>query len=313
MTSINDTEVLKEVLGELTKERKNERRWKNLFRILIFAYMFLVLWMVYYSMNRDDDARLRAGPYVGVVEVNGEISEGSKANAESLIDALEDAFNDERSIGLIIKINSPGGSPVVSGAVYREILRLKTTRDDFPVYAVITEIGASGAYYIAAAADYIYSDQSSLVGSIGVIGAGFGFVDIMEKVGIERRVFTSGENKAFLDPFSPIKENERDFWNNVLNITHKQFIDAVKEGRGDRLTNKEEVFSGLIWSAPQAFDLGLIDGFGSPRSVMREIFDVNHMEKYQKKDYLGGMIEKLGVSIGEGLARETKAEMVSLK
>lgn len=311
MTSEN--EVLKEVLGELTKERKTERRWKNFFRMLVFIYMFLILLIIHYSMNRDDDDRFRAGPYVGVVEVNGEISESSDSNADSLIDALEDAFKDDRSIGLIIKINSPGGSPVVSGAVYREILRLKKTRSDFPVYAVITELGASGAYYIASAADYIYSDQSSLVGSIGVVGAGFGFVDIMKTVGVERRLYTSGSHKAFLDPFSPVKEEEREFWSGVLKITHDQFIDAVKNGRGNRLKESDELFSGLIWSAPQALELGLIDGFGSPKSVMRDVFDVSYMHKYQKKNVLKDMVEKFGVSIGEGIARETKTEVMSLK
>lgn len=313
MTGTSDNEVLREVLGELTKEKRSERRWKVFFRILLFAYMFLILWIVHYSMNRDDDNRFRAGPYVGVVEVNGEISESSDANADSLIDALQDAFNDDRSVGLIIKINSPGGSPVVSGSVYREILRLKKTRDNFPVYAAITELGASGAYYIAAAADYIYADQSSLVGSIGVIGAGFGFVDIMKKVGVERRLFTSGSHKAFLDPYSPVDEEERAFWSGVLKITHDQFIDAVKQGRGDRLQVNDQLFSGLIWSAPQAKELGLIDEFGSPRSITRDVFHVTHMQKYQKKNALKDMVEKFGLSIGEGIARTTKTEVMALK
>ncbi len=206
-------------------------------------------------------------------------------------------------------INSPGGSPVQSGYVYNEMDRLQEKYPEKKLYAVIKDIGASGAYYIAASADEIYADQASLVGSIGVISSGFGFEEAIKKLGVEHRVFTAGTNKNFLDPFEPLKEEQVKFWESVLAVTHKQFIDKVKQGRGDRLTSADEVFSGLIWSGEQALGMGIIDGLGSPGQVARDVVKVEKVVDYTPA---ASPFEKLtrafGVSVGEGIAGSLKQQ-----
>ena len=215
------------------------------------------------------------------------------------------AFKDSNTKGVILRINSPGGSPVQSGYVYDEIRRLRGEHPDVKVYAVISDLGASGAYYIASAADQIYADKASLVGSIGVTAASFGFVDTMEKLGVERRVYTSGEHKAFLDPFQPQKPEEAAFWKTVLETTHKQFIDSVKKGRGDRLKDAEhpELFSGLIWSGEQALSLGLIDALGSTSYVAREVIGQEEMVDFTVQESpLDRFTKRLGASVAEHMA-----------
>jgi protease-4 len=212
----------------------------------------------------------------------------------------------------MLVINSPGGSPVQAGYVFDEIKRLRLLYPDKKLYAVIAELGASGGYYIAAAADDIYADKASLVGSIGVTASSFGFVDLMKKIGVERRHFTSGEHKAFLDPFSPAKEIESEFWQEVLDVTHQQFIDVVKIGRGDRINQQEnltELFSGLIWNGEQALTLGLIDGLGSPGFVAREIVQAENIVDYSvSPSALEKLTKRLGVSIGSGIANQLVSE-----
>ena len=216
---------------------------------------------------------------------------------------LRRAFEDKGTKGVILKINSPGGSPVQAGYVYDEIKRLRELHSDIKVYAAIADLGASGGYYIAAAADEVYADKASLVGSIGVISSSFGFVDAMEKLGVERRLYTSGENKAFLDPFSASNEKEVEFWQSVLDVTHQQFIAKVREGRGDRLKETDGLFSGLIWSGEQALTLGLIDGLGSTSHVARQIIGPDKLVDYsQRRSPLQDIVDQLGVSIGSGVA-----------
>ena len=204
----------------------------------------------------------------------------------------------------MLVINSPGGSPVQAGYIYDEVKRLRAEYPDKKVYAVIKDIGASGGYYIAAAADEIYADRASLVGSIGVTAASFGFVDLMEKMGVERRNFTAGEHKSFLDPFAPLQEDEKEFWETVLESTHKQFIQRVKEGRGERLVEADKLFSGLIWNGEQARDLGLIDDLGSPAMVAREIIGEEKLQDYTlKPSPLDEFTRRFGAAIGSGLVK----------
>jgi len=247
-----------------------------------------------------------------MVTVNGIITADQDANANVIATGLRAAFANEFSRAVMLVINSPGGSPVQAGYVYDEIKRLRVLYPDKKVYAVIAELGASGGYYIAAAADQIYADKASLVGSIGVTASSFGFVELMDKIGIERRHFTSGEHKAFLDPFSPSKEKERKFWQEVLDVTHQQFIKVVREGRGERIAKGEsssELYSGLIWNGEQALQLGLIDGLGSPGFVAREIVKAENIIDYSvKPSAIEVLTNKLGLSIGAGIANQLKTE-----
>ena len=250
-----------------------------------------------------------------VIEVNGVIAADEDASADRIITALRDAFEDESARGVILRINSPGGSPVQSGYVYDEIKRLKETRPDFPVYAVIMDLGASGAYYIAAAADEIYADKASLVGSIGVVGSGFGFTGLMEKLGVERRQYTAGEHKGFLDPFQPENPDEKAFWEGVLKVTHNQFIEQVKKGRGDRLQlDTPDLFSGLVWSGEQAVEIGLIDGLASSSQVAREKLHTDELVSFtrQPKPW-EDLISRLGASFGQGIATFMNEQTIELR
>ena len=246
--------------------------------------------------------------------MRGAISADEEASADRIIGAMRDAFDNEDALGLILRINSPGGSPVQSGYVFDEIIRLKSTRPDFPVYAVIMDIGASGAYYIAAAADEIYADKASLVGSIGVVGSGFGFVEAMDKLGVERRLYTSGEHKAFLDPFSPQREEEKVFWEGVLDTTHKQFIAQVKLGRGDRLANNPDLFSGLVWTGEQAMEHGLVDGLASSSQVARDFLGTEELVSYTiNKDPFVEFMERFGASFGKGVASFFSTQVMTMR
>jgi len=251
-------------------------------------------------------------PHTAIVRVNGVIASDQDASANNIVSGLRRAFKNEYSAAVMLVINSPGGSPVQAGYVFDELQRLKEQYPDKKVYATITDLGASGGYYIAAAADEIYADKASLVGSIGVTAASFGFVDLLEKAGVERRNFTSGEHKAFLDPFSPLKEDEKVFWESVLGNTHEQFIDVVKQGRGDRLIDNDKLFTGLIWNGEQALNLGLVDGLGSPGFVAREIVGEEEMLDYTPKlSPFEELTRQFGVSIGLGLGKAMQVIMDS--
>ncbi|WP_077242686.1 S49 family peptidase [Oceanospirillum linum] len=272
-------EMMQTWLMETLKEQRRTRRWKLFFRFFRAIVVLVALVFFWQSANKvggGDDGAV-SGDHVAVVNVLGQIGEEQEANADSLIRGIRAAFGNKGTRALILNINSPGGSPVHSGEVYDELLRQRSLHPDTPVYAVIRDMGASGAYYIAAGADEIYANRASLVGSIGVVSAGFGLGGLIEKIGVERRVFTSGENKAFLDPFTDMSDQQADFWQSVLTQTHQQFIKAVQDGRGDRLADNPEIFSGLVWSGGQAVDLGLIDGLASVRQVAEERVGVRHL------------------------------------
>ena len=298
--------LIEKTMGSMLKEQQRSRRWGIFFKLMGFSYLLVVVLMFSSRSQVFDDASPAQGPHTAFVDIEGMIAAGQEASADSLAEALQRAFANEESVAVMLRINSPGGSPVQSGYIYDEIKRLRAKYPDKKLYSVISDLGASGAYYIAAASDEIWADKASLVGSIGVTAAGFGFTEVIKKLGIERRKFTSGEHKAFLDPFSPIVEEEKVFWEGVLNTTHQQFISKVKEGRGDRLklTEGHKLFSGLIWTGEQSLELGLIDGLGSPGYVAREIIGEKNMVDYTvRPSPFQRFTDRLGVSVGSALAK----------
>lgn len=286
------------------QEQRRARRWGIFFKLLTFLYLFGALLMFSPLFDLQKTAA-RGEIHTALVEVRGMIADNEAASADNIVSSLRAAFEDPKTKGVVLRINSPGGSPVQSGYIYDEIRRLRGEHPDTKVYAVITDLGASGAYYIASAADEIYADKASLVGSIGVTAASFGFVDLMGKLGVERRVYTSGEHKAFLDPFQPQKDDETRFWQGVLDTTHRQFIESVKKGRGDRLKvdGHPELFSGLVWSGEQALELGLVDKLGSTSYVAREVIGAKEIVDYTKQDTpFDRFAKRLGASMAEQLA-----------
>lgn len=287
-------------------EQRRTRRWGILFKSLILLYLFVVLFAV-----------LRVGPlapgdedttaHTAVVDVNGLIAPGTDASADRLIRGLEAAFADSQTRGVILRINSPGGSPVQAGMVYDAIGRLREQYPDVPVYAVATDLCASGGYYIAAAADRVFANRASVVGSIGVRIGGFGFVEAMEDLGVERRMITAGENKALLDPFLPQGEEEVEHMEDMVGRIHDQFVQAVKDGRGDRLAANTEVdlFSGLIWTGDRAVELGLVDELASPARVAREVVGAKRMVNFTpRKDFLQRISDRVGVAFAQTIKSE---------
>lgn len=296
--------LLEKTLLAGVQEQRRARRWGIFFKLLTFAYLFGIL-ALFSPLTSMDKAASRSVNHTAVVEVRGVIADQEPASADNIVGGLREAFKDAKTKAVILSINSPGGSPVQSGYIYDEIRRLRAEYPDVKLYAVISDLGASGAYYIASAADQIYADKASLVGSIGVTAAGYGFVGTMEKLGVERRTYTAGEHKAFLDPFQPQKPEETAFWQGVLETTHKQFIASVKQGRGERLKDKEhpELFSGLIWSGEQAVALGLVDGLGSASYVAREVVGEKELVDFTVEESpFDRFSKRLGTSIAERLA-----------
>jgi len=296
-----DWQLVAAIAQDSLKEQKRARRWGIFFKLFFCAYIVIILvgvaqqsQVANYSSTED---------HVGIVYLDGVIAADQTANANDLVGALRSAFASSSSKAVILAINSPGGSPVQSGYVYDEIKRLREIYPDKKLYAVISDLGASGGYYIAAAADEIYADKSSLVGSIGVTASSFGFVGLMEKLGVERRSYTSGEHKGFLDPFVPQRKDETVFWESVLNSTHEQFIRAVEEGRGDRLIKEDkDIYSGLIWNGEQALEKGLIDGLGSAGYVAREVINIEQVVDYTLRPTPFEEFSKnFGIAVGEGV------------
>ena len=301
--SDREWKLLEKLLLSVHDESRKQRRWMIFFRVLTFAYLFLLL--VLFLPGGSGMSVPVSGEHVGVVDVSGVIADGADASADVIVTGLRSAFDATDSKAVLLRINSPGGSPVQSAYVFREILRLREKHPEKPVYAVIVDVGASGAYYIAAAADHIYADQASIVGSIGVIMAGFGFTDAIDKLGVERRVMTAGDNKALMDPFAPLEADQQKHVQNMLDDIHRQFSDAVRQGRGERLVEgrDKEIFSGLFWTGEQALALGLVDGLGSPGQVSRDVIGVEEMVDYTPRRHpLDDLLGRLGTSIGQSLA-----------
>lgn len=290
-------QALKEVAMESIKEQRRARRWGIFFKLFFVAYLLIAL-IALIGSGASDSKLAVADKITAVVDINGVIMDGAEASGEMLIPALKEAFEHEKTKGVILRINSPGGSPVQSGIINDEIKRLKAKYKDIPVYAVVSDLCASGGYYIAVAADEIYADKASIVGSIGVRMDNFGAVELMEKLGVERRLYTAGANKGMLDPFLPENETQVAHVNNMLTTTHQQFINVVKEGRGERLQNNPDIFSGLFWTGEDAVKLGLIDGLGSDAYVARELIKAEEMVDFNtKKDLIQRLSERVETSL----------------
>ncbi len=297
-----ERKLLRDLLQEGLRERRRARRWGIFFKLSGLIYLTAMLGLLAWNRVGGDLAGLKA--HTALVDVKGLISAATPARADRIVEGLRNAYADEHTKGILLRIDSPGGSPVQAAMVYDEIRRLRKLHPKIPVYAAITDVGASAAYYVAAAADRIYVNPASLVGSIGVLVNGFGFVDAMHKLGVERRLLTAGEHKGILDPFSPLKADEKAYVKGVLGQLHAQFIAAVKKGRGERLGDDPRLFSGLFWSGEQAVKLGLADGFGSPGFVAREVIGAEAIVDYTpKEDWLKRLSTGLGAGLGASLAR----------
>ena len=292
--------VLEDLVNASLKEQRAARRWGVFFKLLLFLYLFIGL-AIWAALTTDDFA-LTSEKHTALVDLKGVIASDSNAAADNLVKGLRDAFKHKGTKGVILRINSPGGSPVQSAYIYDEIQRLRKKYPKIPLYAVIADICASGGYYVASAADKIYANESSIVGSIGVLMNGFGFVKTMETLGVERRLLTAGDHKAIMDPFSPLKEEERQHVQLILDKLHNQFIGAVKKGRGKRLKEDEKLFSGLFWSGLEGKELGLIDAFGSAGYVAREVIGEEEIVDFtRKEDLLERFAERLGESAAQML------------
>lgn len=290
-------QALKDVAMESIKEQRRTRRWGIFFKLFFVAYLLIGL-IALIGSGASDTKLTAADKITAVVDINGVIMDGAEASGELVIPALKEAFEHEKTKGVILRINSPGGSPVQSGIINDEIKRLKAKYKEIPVYAVVSDLCASGGYYIAVAADEIYADKASIVGSIGVRMDNFGAVELMEKLGVERRLYTAGANKGMLDPFLPENTTQVAHVNNMLNTTHQQFINVVKEGRGERLQNNPDIFSGLFWTGEDAVKLGLIDGLGSDAYVARELIKAEEMVDFTtEKDLIQRLSERVETSV----------------
>lgn len=295
--------LLEKMVRESQNEQKSARRWGVFFKLLTFFYLLVVLGLMSPAAQKGGAMSYSGKDHTALVAVKGVIADDKEAGANNVATGLRRAFEHKHTKAVILSINSPGGSPVQAGYIYDEIKRLRSKYPAIPLYAVIGDIGASGAYYIAAAADKIFVSESSLVGSIGVTAAGFGFVGAMDKLGVERRNYTSGEHKSFLDPFEPEKPAEKEFWQNVLKLTHEQFINRVRKGRGNSLKETPDMFTGLIWNGDQAIAMGLADGYGSPGQVARDVVKVEDIVDFTPKPTpLDALTGKLGASAGAALA-----------
>jgi protease-4 len=291
------SEVISKLAFAAVDEQRRARKWSIFFKSLFFLY-FLVLFLMA-ILSSDGSTNLgKASEHTALVEVQGIIADGADASADNIIQGLRAAFKEPNAKAIILRINSPGGSPVQAGYVYDEVKRLRAKYKEKKVYAVITDMCASGGYYIAVAADEIYADKASIVGSIGVLMNGFGFTEAMKKLGVERRLYTAGTSKSFLDPFSEVKKSDKAHIQTLLGTIHKQFIDTVKEGRGKRLVEDEKLFTGLVWTGEESIALGLTDALGSSSFVAREIIKAEKIIDYTPRStYLDRFADRLGVAM----------------
>ena len=296
-----ERDVIEKLALAAVTEQTRARRWSIFFKSLIFLYLIAVSGVALYPAFKKDIG-IDSNDHTAVIDVVGVIAEDKDANAESIIESLRNAVKDQQTKGIILHSNSPGGSPVQSAYVYEEIRKIKKEHPDLPIYAVVSDSCASGCYYIASAADKIFVNPSSLIGSIGVLMDGFGFVDIMQKLGVERRLLTAGAHKAMLDPFSPPKADETQYMQGLLDQVHQQFISAVKAGRGDRLKESPDMFSGLIWTGEASVKLGVADDFGTKDTVAKDIIGAEKQVDFTKQGrLLDKIVGKLGASFGQAI------------
>ncbi len=293
-------QTVESLARELIAERRTERRWRIFFRL---AWLGLLAALVWALMSGRSTHSTPTGPHTALVELRGEIAAGSEASAEQMMSGLRSAFEDAGARAVVLRINSPGGSPVQAGIIYDEIRRLKALHKK-KVYAVVEEVCASGAYYVAVAADEIYVDKASIVGSIGVLMDGFGFTGLMDKLGIERRLLTAGDNKGMLDPFTAQNPKQQAYAQAMINQVHQQFIQVVREGRGARLKEAPDTFSGLFWNGEEAVRLGLADKFGNLDYVAREVIKAEEVIDYTPRENVAEKLaRRFGAALGEGAMR----------
>jgi len=278
------------------KEQMRARRWSIFFKFLVFAYITFVLFLF---VEPDFNRAGLASRHTALVDLDGLIADNEESSADNIISSLRSAFEDSKTAGVILRINSPGGTPVQAGYIYDEIVRLRKLYPEIPLYAVISDMCASGGYYVASAADRIFADKASIVGSIGVRMDNFGFVGTIDKLGIERRTLTAGENKALMDPFLPVDAEQQKHLQTMLDNIHQQFIDAVRKGRGDRLKEDSRLFSGLIWTGEESLELGLVDELGSAGYVAREVIGAEDIVEYTVTEDL---FERLASRVSTSMA-----------
>jgi len=306
-----ERDVIEKFAFAALKERRAARRWGIFFKLLAFAYVTLLLLAM---VDWESSTEALGGRHTALVDLNGVIEARGDASADQINTALQAAFKDKYTQGVVLRINSPGGSPVQAGAIYDEIRRLRGLYPSIPLYAVIDDICASGGYYIASAADRIYVDKASIVGSIGAIMNGWGFTGAMQKVGVERRVIAAGENKDFLDPFLPLKEKQKAYAQNLIDEVHQQFIDAVRKGRGKRLKETPELFSGLVWTGSKSIELGLADGQGSLESVARDVIKAERVGDYtQKQNIAERLTRRFGATAAQALVKTLGASTMEIR
>ena len=294
-----EREVLEKLALSAIQEQRRSRHWSILFKTLGFLYLFIVLFLAAGWFRSDGVSLPKA--HTALVDLQGVIA-ADQTSADSVISSLQGAFEDKKTKGVILRINSPGGSPVQAGQIYDEIRRLRALHPKVPLYAVVDDICASGGYYVAAGADRIFVDKASIVGSIGVLMDGFGFTQTMEKLGVERRLLTAGENKGFLDPFSPADPEQQAFAKQMLEEIHGQFIGVVREGRGKRLKETPDMFSGLVWSGEKSIQLGLADGLGTVESVARDVIKAEDIVDYtQQESFAERLAGRLGAAMATAL------------
>ena len=292
-----ERELVTKLASAALKEQRRARLWGIFFKLLTFAYLTFILLMAFDWKGRVETSGGKK--HTAMVELSGLIAPGSDASADKITVALQAAFKDKNTQGVVIRINSPGGSPVQSQTIYDEMRRLRKKYPEIPLYAVVDDVCASGGYFVAAGADRIYVSKSSVIGSIGVLMNGFGFSGLMEKLGVDRRLITAGENKGMLDPFSPVNDKDVEHARTLIKDIHQQFIGVVREGRGKRLKETPDMFSGLIWTGQMSVELGLADGFGTLDSVARDVVKAEDIVDYTQKE---GIAEKFARRFGAGVA-----------
>ena len=302
-----ERKVIEKLARSALDEQRKSRNWGILFKTLTFVYLFVVLFIALGWMTGRETL---PGDHTALVELDGVIAADTHANADVITQGLHDAFESKGTKGVILRINSPGGSPVQAGAINGEMHRLRQKYPQIPLYAVVEDICASGGYYVAVAADQIYVDRASIVGSIGVLMNGFGFTGAMEKLGVERRLLTAGDNKGFLDPFSPINAAQRDYAQKMLREIHQQFIEVVRQGRGKRLKEGPDTYSGLVWTGQRSIELGLADALGSVQYVAREIIKAEKIVDFTPRENIAERFAKrFGAALGEALMRVAGSAM----
>ena len=289
--------VLEKLAMSAVQEQRRARHWGIFFKVLTLGYLFIVLFVFMGWIGKNDGA-LTTGKHTALVDMEGVIAADSAASADNLIPSLQDAFKDKDTKGVILRINSPGGSPVQAGQINDEIRRLRAKYPAIPLYVVVGDVCASGGYYVAAAADKIFVDKASLIGSIGVLMDGFGFTGTMEKLGVERRLVTAGSNKGFMDPFSPVRPDQQEYAKQMLAQIHQQFIAVVRQGRGTRLKETPDTFSGLVWNGQAGVEMGLADGYGSVESVARDVIKEENVVDFTVKE---GLADRLAKRFGAGV------------